>query len=106
MDERPRLLYVYANSEHAARSSRFFRRQGWEVHLAASSEEALRLLNILTHVVVVIEAALAGDAAQTCRRIRRERPGQRVVVLGSDGAETLEAMAELVGAAALGASAP
>jgi DNA-binding response OmpR family regulator len=101
MDGRPRLLYVYANSEHAVLCSRFFRRQGWNVHLAMSPEDGVRLADVLSPAVVMLDSELPGDCvAQASSRIERAHPEQKVVILSREDLQGMEALADLVGGAA------
>src|SRR5437870_1206831 len=88
MDQRPRLLLVYADSVHAVRCSRFFRRHGWDVRMAASGNEALSVIEALAPAAVVLDAELPDESAwATSARIRREHPGLTVVVLADDAHE-------------------
>lgn len=81
MDRRPRLLMVYADSVYAVRCSRYFRRHGWDVHLAASGDEACASIGLLAPTAVVLDGELPRDLAwDTCARITREHPGLTVVV--------------------------
>jgi ActR/RegA family two-component response regulator len=90
MDARPRMLLVYGDSVFAARCSRHFRRSGWDVHLAVSSDEACRLMDRLTPTGVVVDAELAGErGAEACRRIAERYPGQPLVLLTADEATDL-----------------
>src|SRR5438128_9587346 len=88
MDQRPRLLLVYADSVHAVHCSRFFRRHGWDVHMAASGNEALDLIESLAPAAVVLDAELPSASAwDTSARIRQDYPGLTVVVLADDAQE-------------------
>jgi DNA-binding response OmpR family regulator len=82
MDQRPRLLLVYADSVYAARCSRFFRRHGWDVHLTANGEEIRQLVDTLAPAALVVDAdASRQDAWQTCANITSDHPGLPVVLL-------------------------
>jgi DNA-binding response OmpR family regulator len=84
-DFRPRVLLVYADSELAAKCSRSFRRRGWEVRLANSADEGVRLVTDLAPTVVVVDGNLPGQPGwQTCARFQAVRPGQPVVLLTDD----------------------
>jgi DNA-binding response OmpR family regulator len=99
---RPRLILAYADSAHAALSGRHFRRQGWEVHLASTGPEARRLTQALAPHVVVLDTDLREESGWlTCAKLILERPGQRVVLLGSDLSPEAHEFAAFVGAAAL-----
>ncbi len=97
MDSRPRLLMVYSDSGYAVQCSRSFRRSGWEVHLAASGDEACRMIGRLDPTAVVVDAELQGELGwKTCERITAEFPGLRVVLLAAD--ETAPQRLESTGA--------
>ena len=84
MDRRPRLLIVYFNSVYAVHCSRFFRRRGWDVHLA-SSAEACQMIAVLDPTAVVVDGELpCADASELCERITREHPGLTVVMATPD----------------------
>ncbi|MCI0681111.1 MAG: hypothetical protein L0Y71_03320 [Gemmataceae bacterium] len=85
MDRRPRLLILYADSVYAVRCSRYFRRRGWDVHLAASGNEACQLVGSLAPTAVVIDGELPRDHARdTCTRLGRDHPGLTVVLATPD----------------------
>ena len=97
MDQRPRLLLVYADSVNAVRCSRFFRRHGWDVHMAACGNEALDLIESLAPAAVVLDAELPNESAwDTSARIRQDYPGLTVVVLADDAQERPAGDATLV----------
>jgi DNA-binding response OmpR family regulator len=86
MDRRPRLLVVYTDSVYAVHCSRFFRRRGWDVHLAASGDEACELIGSLVPTAVVVDGELPEEnAREICARITREHPGLTVVIATPDG---------------------
>jgi ActR/RegA family two-component response regulator len=85
-DFRPRMVLVYGDSLFASKCSRDFRRQGWAVHMAADVDEACRLADELTPLVVVVDGASSQADAQTCGRIVQRCPGQATVLLTVDGA--------------------
>jgi CheY-like chemotaxis protein len=86
MDQRPRLLLVYADSVNAVRCSRFFRRHGWDVHMAASGEEALDLIDPLAPAAVVLDAELPNESAwEISSQITKEYPRLNVVLVAEDG---------------------
>jgi CheY-like chemotaxis protein len=85
MDQRPRLLLVYADSVHAVRCSRYFRRHGWDVHMAASGDEALDLIDSLAPAAVVLDAELPKENAwEISSRIAKEYPQLNVVLMADD----------------------
>lgn len=88
MDARPRMLFVYGDSLFAAKWSRHFRRTGWDVHLAASGDEACRLVERLDVTVVMVDGELIGEnSAAVCRRILSKRPGQPVVLVAEEAGD-------------------
>jgi CheY-like chemotaxis protein len=99
MDQRPRLLLVYSDSEYAARCSRYCRRHGWEVHLMTSGAQACELVGSLAPAVVVLDTGLPDDAWRTCAMITREHPGLPVVLVGTDASNSGDRLQQ-VGAAA------
>jgi hypothetical protein len=85
MDARPRMLMLYGDSAFAAKCSRHFRRRGWDVHMAVSSDEACRLMDRFSPNGVVVDAELAGErGADACARIAQRYPGQLLVLLAPD----------------------
>jgi len=77
MDRRPCLIVAYADPAFAARWGRFFRRQGWEVHLTPSDAEMSHLVDRLGPTAVVIDADEAPGAAWN-----REHAGVEVLLVG------------------------
>ena len=59
---RPRLVFAYVDSAHAAQCSRFLRRQGWEVHLVTSAEQVHQLVQELNPQVVVLDLDLPDES--------------------------------------------
>jgi DNA-binding response OmpR family regulator len=98
----PRLVLAYADSAHAALSCRYFRRQGWEVHLANSGCEARRLARALAPRVVVLDTDLRDESGWlTCAKLVAESPDQKVVLVTPTLESDSVAFADFVGAAAL-----
>jgi CheY-like chemotaxis protein len=62
LSARPRLLLAYVDSIHAARTARFLRRHGWEVHLAASGAEVYHLIQEIQPRVVVLDTELHDES--------------------------------------------
>src|SRR5438093_511522 len=58
---RPRMVLGFADSTYAAQCGRFFRRHGWEVHLAADGAEIQRQVESFRPAVLVLDAAFIGD---------------------------------------------
>src|SRR5262245_64436229 len=99
---RPRLVLVYADSARAALTSRQFRRQGWEVHLASCGREARRLAQILAPDVVLLDTNLRDESGWlTCAKLLSERPRQKVILVHDQPTPQDHRFAEFVGAAAL-----
>jgi DNA-binding response OmpR family regulator len=99
---RPLLLLAYADSAHAARCGRFFRRQGWEVRLVASAAEARQLLSRLTPRAIVLDTELPDENGWlTCAKIAHEdasrmAPPRKVILLAPDrSTETLQHLASV-----------
>lgn len=81
---RPRMLIAYVDSAHASRCSRYFRRLGWEVHLAAGASEAERLISHFRPHTLIIDADLPGDGgARTAACALALLPEARMVLLAS-----------------------
>jgi ActR/RegA family two-component response regulator len=100
--QRPLLVLAYGDSTYASLAGRSFRRLGWEVHLASSGTEARRLARTLSPIVVVLDTDLADESGWlTCDKLKRERPGQKVVLVSPNPTEECRRQAEFVGAAAL-----
>ena len=63
-DGRPKMLLVYGDSAFAAKTSRHYRRQGWDVRMAGSAAEARRLVERLDPMATVVDGeSFAGPAA-------------------------------------------
>lgn len=99
---RPRLLFAHVDSAHAAQCSRFFRRQGWEVHLVTSAEEVHHLVEVLNPHVVVVDVDLPDESGWlTSAKNLMEDQERRFILLGDDICDTKRARAEQLGVAAL-----
>ncbi len=96
---RPRLLLAYADSAHASRTVRYFRRLGWEVHMVASGAEATRLADELAPQVAVVDADLPDESGWlTAAKMLLAQPARRVLILAGSGEETLADRARSLGA--------
>jgi DNA-binding response OmpR family regulator len=93
---RPRLLLAYANSAQAARLARYFRRLGWEVHMAPGAIEARRLTDIYGPQVIILEAALAEATG-----LLPLRPEQRLILLAEARTPQADELVNTTGAAAI-----
>jgi DNA-binding response OmpR family regulator len=99
---RPLLVLAYADSFYAAMSCRHFRRLGWEVHLASGGCEARRLARTLRPAVVVLDTQLRDESGWlTCDKLRREIPGQRIVLVDPNPTDEDRRLGDFVGAASL-----
>jgi DNA-binding response OmpR family regulator len=99
---RPLLVLAYADSFYAAQACRHFRRLGWEVHLAHTGTEARRLARRLSPAVVVLDSELSDESGWlTCDKLRRDVPGQGVVLVSPDPTDEARELAVFVGASAL-----
>jgi DNA-binding response OmpR family regulator len=99
---RPRMIVAYADSAHAALSARYFRRLGWEVHLASSGPAARRIAFELAPEVVILDTQFPDESGWlTCAKMMLAT-GTRTVVLVSEAVTPEEArLAQTVGAAAI-----
>jgi DNA-binding response OmpR family regulator len=78
----PRLVLAYADSYHAAMTSRFLRRLGWEVHMTTSGCEARRLTRRLVPDLVALDVNLRDESGWlTCAKLTFEHPNQAVVLV-------------------------
>ena len=83
MDSRPCMILAYVDSAFAARWGRFFRRQGWAVHLAPDAMEARRLTHRLAPTAVVIDLDLPDNGGWSAARdISRDCPALQLVLIG------------------------
>ena len=100
MNERPCLILGYVKSEFASRWGRYFRRQGWEVHLAAIADEARRLASVLAPLAVVLDVEMPDESGWlAAAKLTRERPDVKVLLVGSRAPKRTTDIAD-VGAAA------
>src|SRR4051812_47272387 len=97
---RPRMLLAYSETAHASRCVRFFRRQGWEVHMVPFGAEAQRLADVLEPQVVVLDLNLPDESGWlSCAKILLGRPDQRVILLSGAVSESFRDRAASLGAA-------
>ena len=61
---RPRMLLAVANSAYAAECGRYFRRNGWEVHVVVDGAEFQQQVELYCPGVLVLDAALVDDSAR------------------------------------------
>jgi DNA-binding response OmpR family regulator len=100
MNDRPCLVLGYVKSEFASRWGRFFRRQGWEVHLAADAAEARRLTNALVPTAVVLDVEMRDETGWlAAAKLTQEQPDVRILLVGSRAPKRNTDVAD-VGAAA------
>ena len=84
MNARPCLVLAYVYSEFASRWGRFFRRQGWEVHLAADAAEARRLTAALSPTAVVLDVDMPDESGWLASaKLTAEQPDAKVLLVGS-----------------------
>src|SRR5262245_59266300 len=81
MENRPRLLLVYADSAYASLAGRYFRRLGWEVRMVADGAEARRQFEDFQPTFVVIDTDLPDESGWlTCAKIMLDRPCARIII--------------------------
>ena len=79
---RPRMVFAYVDSAHAAQCGRFFRRNGWEVHLVADGFQAQRLVEYVGSSILVLDTGLIEKGEeQTWRQWLQNQVGLKVVLL-------------------------
>jgi CheY-like chemotaxis protein len=99
---RPRLVLAHTEAVYAALASRYFRRLGWDVHLAGTGLEARHLVRVLAPDVVVLDVRLPDESGWlSCSKLVREHPGLKVVLVGTSVTPENHRFAAFVGAAAL-----
>ncbi len=85
LTHRPVMILAYADSAHAARCGRYFRRLGWEVHLVASAAEARKLAGNTNPRVIVLDTELPDESGWlTCAKLMNEDPNRRVILLAPE----------------------
>lgn len=99
---RPRMVLGYIDSAHAAQCGRFFRRQGWEVHLVASAAEVHQLVRELTPEVVVVDLDLPDESGWLiCAKSLLDNQDQQFVLMGQGVTEHKRQRAAYLGVTAL-----
>jgi DNA-binding response OmpR family regulator len=99
---RPCLVVVYPNATYANAVCRYYRRRGWETHVAASAYEARQLAHALTPEVIVLGTDLPDESGWLiCDKLLLERPEQKVVLVTNHSSPINRHFAEFVGAVAL-----
>ncbi len=86
MSDRPQLLLVYSDSMYAVTCARYFRRQGWEVHLAATVKEAISRAPSLCPETVIVEMSTGRGKCES-DQIAEAFPEAALVVLTPDRME-------------------
>jgi DNA-binding response OmpR family regulator len=100
MNDRPCLILGYVKSEFASRWGRFFRRQGWEVHLAADAGEARRLTHSLAPTAVVLDVEMPDETGWlAAAKMTQESPEVKILLVGARAPKRMTDVAD-VGAAA------
>ena len=95
---RPLLLLGFGASAFAAQVSRQFRRHGWEVRQASSGTQVRRLCPDLAPEVVILDVDLPGESGWlTAAKLRLERPGQRILLVGDRNSPHNENFADFLG---------
>jgi DNA-binding response OmpR family regulator len=96
---RPRLVFGYADSVHAARVARYFRRLGWQVHLAGSGREACRLVHDVRPDLVILDTELADESGWLAAAKLLLVQEHRVLIVGVEREARHEQFAKFIGAA-------
>jgi DNA-binding response OmpR family regulator len=103
MNNRPCLVLGYVESEFASRWGRFFRRQGWEVHLAANAGEARRLTHSLAPTAVVLDVEMPDETGWlAAAKLTQESPDVKLLLVGSRAPKRTTDVAEVGASAWLG----
>jgi DNA-binding response OmpR family regulator len=103
MNDRPCLILGYVKSEFASRWGRFFRRQGWEVHLAADAGEARRLTHSLVPTAVVLDVEMPDETGWlAAAKLTQEWPDVKVLLVGGRAPKRTTDIADVGAAAWLG----
>jgi DNA-binding response OmpR family regulator len=96
------VVLAYADSEYASHCARYFRRQGWKVHLAGSAAEVRRLVRSLSRGVLVLDTGLEDESGWlTCAKLIAEHQAMRVILVAPRSNGESRALADFVGASAL-----
>jgi DNA-binding response OmpR family regulator len=97
---RPRLLLGYVDSVHASQWARYFRRQGYSVHLIPSGVDTRRLALDSPPRVVILDTELPDESGWlTAAKILLDRPEQMVFLVGPERTDANERFASYLGAA-------
>src|SRR5262245_4719698 len=88
---RTRIVFAYVDSAHAVKCGRFFRRQGWEVHLVAGGSRLYQFLQTLSPSVLVIDSVLVqNNDCEATRKWRRDQHTIKVILLARERNATTE----------------
>jgi DNA-binding response OmpR family regulator len=99
---RPSLVVAYPKTGYTSALCRHYRLRGWEIHLAASGDEARQLAVQLSPEVVVLATDLPDESGWLiCQKLLSERPDQKVVLVTNRTGPANQTFADFVGAVAL-----
>ena len=99
---RPRLVLAHPDSGYASSVCRFYRRLGWETHLAHSAHEVRSLVRRWSPEVVVLSIDLPDESGWlTCGKLRQENPELKVILVADRSTPRNRHFASFVGAAGL-----
>jgi DNA-binding response OmpR family regulator len=99
---RPRLVMAHTNPGFAGSVCRYYRRRGWETHVAGSAHEVRLLARRLSPEVIVLGTDLPDESGWlTCGKLIHENPEQKVVLVADRSTPRNRHFAAFVGAAAL-----
>jgi hypothetical protein len=85
MTERPQLLLIYSDSTYAVTCARYFRRQGWEVHLVTTASEAFVRAESLRPNAIVFETHASQRA---CAQVAEVFPDATLICVAGQESHT------------------
>ena len=99
---RPRMVFAYVDSAHAAQCGRLFRRHGWEVHLVAERNEIQRRVSLFGPSVLVLDADMIDrDVSQEWSSWLHAQTDLRVILIVPESSSQSHALQETLRATAV-----